>query len=185
MNIKNFKNQIKEQRSKNAMQLILLVLITAITLINYTAIENIKSIEKTVIVPINQSSQFWISEQNTSPNYLTSIAQYAVQLWQFNTPSTVDQNFAKLLELVNPKDYLRIKQKLKATAAKIKRYELIHTTATTATKINTKAKKIIIQAKKTQHKNNGKKTHQKIKLTIDYTINNATFSITNLTEQKL
>jgi len=186
MDIK-FLNQLKENLSdeKSLLRFALLVVII-ISVLNYTSIQSIKSNERNIIVPLNQSSQFWISANGASDLYLTNLGLYAVQLWQNYTPSNAEQNFAKLLEIVDTQNYQTIKKMLKEKASVIKRYNRnSYSFRKTKTTINTKTQEVIIMGVRTRFSKSGKKPAEKIKLTVGYKIENATFAIISLKEKKL
>ncbi|NYT27884.1 MAG: hypothetical protein H0A76_08300 [Candidatus Thiodubiliella endoseptemdiera] len=181
--LNKLKANLKDE--KNLLRFALITVII-ISMINYTSIQNIKNNERIVIVPLNQSSQFWVSANEASDLYLTNLGLYATQLWQNYTPANVEQNFAKLLEMVDVQHYPDIKKLLKNKVDLVKRYNRnSYSFRETKTQINTKTQKIIVTGVQTRWTKNGKKPAKKIQLIIGYQINNATFSITSLKEKKL
>jgi len=186
MNIAHLRKiQAKLSDEKSLLRFVLIIVII-ISMINYVSIQSIKNNERNIIVPLNQSSQFWISSNEASELYLTNLGLYIVQLWQNRTPANTEQNFAKLLELVNAQNYPAIKKSLKEKANLIKRYNRnSYSFRKTKAQINTKTKKIIITGVRSRWTKDGKKPSEKLRLAIDYQINNATFSVTSLIEEKL
>lgn len=186
MNI-NLLNQLKANlNNEKSLLRFVLIAVIFISVLNYTSIQNIKSNERTIIVPLNQSSQFWVSANEASDLYLTNLGLYAVQLWQNYTPSNVEQNFAKLLQIVDAQNYQIIKKMLKAKADVIKRYNRnSYSFRNTKTMINTKKQEVVILGVRTRFSKSGKKPSEKIELVLGYKIKNATFTITSLKERKL
>lgn len=180
-------NKIKSKLSdEKSLLRFVLITVVIISMISYSLVQDAKNNERIVIVPLNQSSQFWISANEASDKYLTNLGLYTVQLWQNYTPANVDQNFAKLLELAAPQYYPSVKKNLKEKASIAKRYNRnSYSFRKTKVQINTKTQQIIITGVRTRWTKNGKKPSKKIKLLIDYKINNATFSIESLSEKKL
>ena len=186
MEIKQF-NKLKEiLKDEKSVLRLTLVLVTLISVLNFASIETVKNNERTIITPLNQSSQFWVSGNDASSEYLTSLGLYAVQLWQNYTPANAKQNFARLLELIDPNAYQNIKQQLKKKAALVEKYNRnAYSFEVTKTKVNRKTKQMMITGLKTRWTKSGVKPKQKVELVIDYQIDNATFTINSLKEKLL
>jgi type IV conjugative transfer system protein TraE len=186
MNIEKL-NKIKS-KIKNEVSILrfVLVAIIVISIFNYQSISDIKNNEKIIIKTLNQSSKFWVSSKNASNEYLTDFGLYAVQLQENITPANVDHNFAKLLEIINPKNYPEIRLKLKNKAKMIKKYNRnAYSFRATKTNINKKNKQIFITGLLTRWTDTGNKQPKKFKITIDYKIENALFSIININKELL
>ncbi len=180
---KKIKSSLKDEKSLLRFALIIMLLVTVI---NYTSIQDIKNNERIVIKTLNQSSQFWVSAQDASDNYLLGLARYVVQLKKNNTAANVDNNFARLLELINPKSYETIKQQLKQEATIIKKYNRnAYSFNVSKTQINRKTQTMVITGNSTRWNVMGKKTPKKRQITISYVIDNSMFSITRLQDELL
>ena len=173
-------------RDEKSILRVALIVLTIISVLNYKSIENLNNNEKIIITPLNQSSQFWVSGDDASPEYLASLGLYAVQLWQNYTPGNAQQNFSRVLEFVDSDYYQVIKQQLKDRAALAKKYNRnSYSFEVIDTKINRKTRQIMITGLKTRWTKSGVKSPQKVELTINYQIENALFSITKLQEEIL
>ncbi|CAC9488350.1 hypothetical protein [uncultured Gammaproteobacteria bacterium] len=165
---------------------VFLVLLLIITVFNYASIENIKTNEKIVIKTLNQSSKFWVSQKDASNEYLLDLGLYIIQLRNNVTASNVDHHYSKLLELAHSQFYADIKRQFRAKVKMIKRYQRNSYTFTpTDTKINRKAQEILIEGIETRWTDLGKKPSKKLRITIKYSIDNATFSFKKIQDKYL
>jgi type IV conjugative transfer system protein TraE len=155
-----------------------------ISVVNYQSINNIKNNERIIVNTLNQSSQFWVSSIDASDKYLASIGFYITQLYENYTPSNVENNLARLLEIANPQSIEKLKNKFKNRIAKAQKYSRnSFTFAINKTEINRKTSQIIITGNQTRWSINGKKQPEKMQVIIDYSIDNAMFSIIDIKEK--
>ena len=163
-----------------------LVVMAVFSFFNFQFISEVEKNQQTIIVPLNQSSQFWVSSDNSSDDYLINIGMYVAGLWQTKTPANVDRHFAMILDLVFSENYQNIKEKLKTQSAIIKRYNRnSYSFNSTNTQINKNTNEIFITGTRTRWTTTGKKTPEKLKLIIGYKIQNARFYLTKLEEKVL
>lgn len=132
------------------------------TFLNYESIQAIKAEDKTIIVPLNQSSPFWITENELDNKYMVSMARYIADLYQSITAANVLDRYNKILALTSSKKYQNIKLTLYKKANKIKRYKRnAWSLKIDKVQINTKTKKLFVKGQLTRFSKSGIKQPKK------------------------
>lgn len=67
---------------------------------------------RTVVVPAGFQKEFWVSDKEVSASYLSEMARHIAYLVLNVTPDTIDYNQQKLLQLVHPSAYGKIKNQM-------------------------------------------------------------------------
>lgn len=67
---------------------------------------------RTVIVPTGFQKEFWVSDSAASPSYLAEMARHVAFLVLNVSPETIDYNQQKLLQLVHPSAYGKLKNQM-------------------------------------------------------------------------
>ena len=174
------KKALKDE--KNLVRLVLIAMVV-FSFINYLTTKEIQQNQKTIFVPLNQNTHFWVSSQNSSEEYLATIGLYVADLLQTITPSNVEARFAMLLDLVHSENYQEIKTQLKHKKDTIQRYSLnSYSFNPETTKINKDTQKIIIKGATTRWTTTGKKTPKTTTIIIGYKIYNSRFYIVAINE---
>jgi len=83
--------------------------------------------ERTVLLPLQVESPFWVSQTQVSDSYLNEMTRTFAWLLLNTTPNIVGQQQATLLRYVHPKDYSSVKAKLDQDAEQIKRENITST----------------------------------------------------------
>lgn len=182
-------NRLKFETIKDKQTIMIIVLtialasVSIVSLLNYKSIETIRANDKTVIVPLNQSSPFWIKEKEVDNQYLTSMARYIADLYQSITPANVLERYNRILTLASSENYNDIKLLLYQKALKIKRYKRNSWSLDLSkASINVKTKQMIVKGRLTRYSKTGIKPTKSITVIIHYQITYAKFEITKLEE---
>lgn len=101
--------------------------------------------ERTVLLPLEIESPFWVTQTHVSDNYLNDMSRTFAWLLLNTTPNIVSQQQATLLRYVHPNSYSSVKAKLDQDAEQIKRENITSAFYPSAQTIDTENMHVTLQ----------------------------------------
>jgi conjugal transfer pilus assembly protein TraE len=183
MNSKTYVNQLSDHQASNKLLKVTVILLTGALLLNMFMTYILSKRARTIVVPPVINTQFEVSGDKLSDDYVRLMSRYIIGLvYNFN-PDTAKASFEEALSLWDPETYSERQKEFYEMLDTIKTAHVSSTFYIQTVRIDDKKKEIEIQGQKKQYSNdniirNGPETY-----TIEYKNINGRFHIVRLSQR--
>lgn len=183
MNGRKYLNQLSEHQANNKLLMLVIIILSAGLIFNGFVSYLLSRRARTIIVPPVVNTQFEVSGEKLSDDYVRMMSRYIIGLvYNFN-PDSAQASFEEALSLWDPAAYSERKKEFYDVLDTIKTAHVSSSFNIQSIRIDDKAKQIEIQGQKKQYSNdsiikNGPETYH-----LTYKNINGRFYIASLRQQ--
>lgn len=115
-----FNSKLAEIKNKLTIWMVIAVVMSASNFLLVVFLFMLQSPEKTIIVPTEIRSSFWVQGDQVSPEYYSEMAEFFVSKMLNYNSANAEGQFAEVLKFMDPIGFNVMQGKMKAEAADIK-----------------------------------------------------------------